>query len=103
MSKGYAEMGADWGLARGLPWGLSGKESTCSWAGGLAGGGSHVNPWLIHANAWQKPLQYCKVISLQIIKINGKKKKKGIHRNAGDISLISWLGRSPGEGNDNPL
>ena len=24
----------------------------------------------------QKPLQYCKVISLQLIKINGKKKKK---------------------------
>ena len=23
---------------------------------------------------WQKPLQYCKVISLQLIKINGKKK-----------------------------
>ena len=30
-------------------------------------------PWLIHVNAWQKPLQYCKVISLQLIKINGKK------------------------------
>ena len=25
-------------------------------------------------NVWQKPLQYCKVISLQLIKINGKKK-----------------------------
>ena len=25
---------------------------------------------------WQKPLQYCKVISLQLIKINGKKKEK---------------------------
>ena len=24
---------------------------------------------------WQKPLQYCKVISLQLIKVNGKKKK----------------------------
>ena len=24
---------------------------------------------------WQKPLQYCKVISLQLIKINGEKKK----------------------------
>ena len=32
----------------------------------------HVNPWLIHVNVWQKPLQYCKVISLQLIKINGK-------------------------------
>ena len=36
----------------------------------------HVNPWLIHVNVWQKPLQYCKVISLQLIKINGKKKNK---------------------------
>ena len=39
------------------------------------GGGTHVNPWLIHVNVWQKPLQYCKVISLQLIKINGKKKR----------------------------
>ena len=29
----------------------------------------------IHVNVWQKPLQYCKVISLQLIKINGEKKK----------------------------
>ena len=41
-----------------------------------SGWGTHVNPWLIHVNVWQKPLQYCKVISLQRIKINGKKKKK---------------------------
>ena len=27
-----------------------------------------VNPWLIHVNVWQKPLQQCKVISLQLIK-----------------------------------
>ena len=45
------------------------------WEGGL-GWGIHVNPWLIHVNVWQKPLQYCKVISLQLIKINGKKKIK---------------------------
>ena len=30
--------------------------------------GTHVNLWLIHVNVWQKPLQYCKVISLQLIK-----------------------------------
>ena len=35
--------------------------------------GTHVNPWLIHVTVWQKPLQYCKVVSLQLIKINGKK------------------------------
>ena len=44
------------------------------WEWGL-GWGIHVNPWLIHVNVWQKPLQYCKVIRLQLIKINGKKTK----------------------------
>ena len=43
------------------------------WEGG-SGWGIHVNPWLIHVNVWQKPLQYRKVISLQLIQINGKKK-----------------------------
>ena len=37
------------------------------------GWGTCVNPWLIHVNVWQKSLQYCKVISLQLIKINEKK------------------------------
>ena len=27
--------------------------------------GTLVHPWLIHANVWQKPLQYCKIITLQ--------------------------------------
>ena len=40
---------------------------------GRSGWGIHVNPWLIHVNVSQKPLQYCKVISPQLIKINGKK------------------------------
>ena len=40
--------------------------------GGESGWGTHVNPWLIHVNVWQKSLQYCKVISLQLIKINLK-------------------------------
>ena len=40
-----------------------------------SGWGTHVNPWLIHVNVWQKPLEYCKVISLQLIKINEKLKK----------------------------
>ena len=43
---------------------------------GGSGWGPHVNPWLIHVNVWQKPLQYCKVISLQLIKINEKKKRR---------------------------
>ena len=28
--------------------------------------GTHVNSWLIHVNVWQKPLQYCKIISLPL-------------------------------------
>ena len=47
------------------------------WRGRREGGsgrGTHVNLWLIHVNVWQKPLQYCKVISLQLIKINGGEK-----------------------------
>ena len=35
------------------------------WEGG-SGWGTHVHHWLIHANVWQKPPQYCKVISLQL-------------------------------------
>ena len=44
------------GWPRGMGWG--GR-----WEGG-SGWGTPVNPWLIHVNVWQKPLQYCKVISL---------------------------------------
>ena len=44
---------------------------------GDLGWGTHVNPWLIHVNVWQKSLQYCKVISLQLIKINEKNNKCG--------------------------
>ena len=52
--------------------------------GGGSGCGTHVNPWLIHVNVWQRPLQYCKVISLPLIKINLKnayqgKKKTVVH------------------------
>ena len=53
------------GWPRGMGWG--GR-----WEVG-SGWGIHVNPWLIHVNVWQKPLQYCKVISLQLIKIIRKK------------------------------
>ena len=44
------------------------------WEGG-SGWGTHVTPWLIHVNVWQKPLQYCKVISVQLIKQTNKKTK----------------------------
>ena len=60
------------GWPRGMGWG--GR-----WEGGSGWGTHvnpwliHVNPWLIHVNVWQKPLQCCKGISLQLIKIIGKK------------------------------
>ena len=59
--------------------GALGRPRGMGWRGrweGESGWGTDVNPWLIHVNVWQKPLQYCKVISLQLIKINGKKKLK---------------------------
>ena len=33
---------------------------------GLQDGGTHVPPWMIHVDVWQKPPQHCKVISLQL-------------------------------------
>ena len=57
--------------------GALGRPRGMGWRGrwwGGSGWGTHVNPWLIHVSVWQKPLQYCKVISLQLIKINGKEK-----------------------------
>ena len=59
--------------------GALGKLRGIGWRGRWEGGpgwGIHVNPQLIHVSVWQNPLQYCKVISLQLIKINEKKKKK---------------------------
>ena len=56
--------------------GALGRPRGMGWRGRRergSGWGTHVNPWLIHVNIWQKPLQYRKVISFQLIKINGKK------------------------------
>ena len=61
----------------------TGKTQRDGWGGRWEGGsgwGTHVNPWLIHVNVWQNPLQYCQVISLQLIKINGKKESAVQHR-----------------------
>ena len=57
--------------ALGRPWGM-GRGGRREWGSGW---GTHVIPWLIHFNVWPKPLQYCKVVSLQLIKINEKKWK----------------------------
>ena len=60
------------GWPRGMGWG--GR-----WEGG-SGWGTPVIPWLIHVSVWQKPLQHCKVISLQLMKINEKKNNSAIRK-----------------------
>ena len=58
--------------------GALGRPRGTGWRGRWEGGsgwGIHITPWLIHVNVWQNPLQCCEVISLQLIKINGKKFK----------------------------
>ena len=73
------------GRPRGMGWG--GK-----WEWG-SGWETHVNPWLIHVNVWQKSLQYCKVISLQLIQINGK--KRTVHKHCALVEkVVSRKGRS---------
>ena len=64
----------------GFPGGASGKESTYNAGdpGSIPGsrrspGGTHVHPWVIRVKVWQKPPQYCKVISLQLNQIKKKK------------------------------
>ena len=58
--------------AQGWCTGMGGMGWGRKWDGD-SGWGTHVNPWLTHVHVWQKPLQYCKVISLQLIKIIGEK------------------------------
>ena len=58
---------------------------------GGSGWGTLVNPWLIHVNVWQKTLQYCKVISLQLIKIIRERKKKEMPDKLQNFNLMSDL------------
>ena len=59
--------------ARGWCTGMTQRDGMGREVEGGSGWGTHVNPWLIHVNVWQKPLQYCKLISLQLIKIKEEK------------------------------
>ena len=83
------------GRPRGIRW--SGR-----WEVGV-GWRIHVYPWLIHVNVWQKPLQYCKVISLQPIK--KKKFSASIIVNKPLVEAWSerWQGRLGGGGPCLPL
>ena len=58
--------------------GALGRPRGMGWGGRREGGsgwGTHVN-LCVHVNVWQKPLQYCKEISLQLIKVNEKQNKQ---------------------------
>ena len=66
-NKSQVQVGCMWQVLRA---GALGRPREIGWGGRWEGGsgwGKHANPWLIHVNVWQKPLQYCKVISLQLI------------------------------------
>ena len=66
--------------------GALGRPRGIGWRGRWEGGsgwGIHVTPWLIHVNVWQKPLQYCKLISLQL-------KKKKTNNNRGELLCYGW-------------
>ena len=82
--------------------GALGRPRGMGWRGSWEVGSewrTHVNPWLIHVNVWQKSLQYCKVISVQLIKINEKKLRKNKTNNGmfnvfpevSETVLISFL------------
>ena len=66
----YVKQIASPGLMHETGWsGLVHWDDPGGWRGRWEGGsewGTHVHPWLIHVNIWQKPLQCCKVISLQL-------------------------------------
>ena len=75
--------------------GALGRPRGIGWRGRWEGGSGcriHVNPWLIHVNVWQKPLQYFKVVSLQLIQINGGKKKEKTKLSFGLLFCLSLLG-----------
>ena len=71
------------------------RLSSSSQGRGVQDGGTHVHPLLIHVNLWQKPPQYCKVISLQL-KLKKKKRSTSqvfcrMSRHLGLCDVFSWL------------
>ena len=50
--------------------------------------GTYVYLWLIHVDAWQKPIQYCKAIILQL-KINKIKSQK--QRTKRSMNFVSFV------------
>ena len=76
--------------------GALGRPRGIGWRGRWergSGWGIHVNPWLIHVNVLQKPLQYCKVISLQLIKKKKEKVNSNSFKMSGRITILNvfWI------------
>ena len=68
-----------------------GKEREVGGVSGCTCACTHVYPWLIHVNEWQKKtLQYCKVISLHLNKFL-KKKEKILFSISQANTTTSWL------------
>ena len=81
--------------------GALGRPRGIGWRGRWeegSGWGTHVNLWLIHFNVWQNPLQYCKVINLQLIKkIKIKKKDLFIWGALVSLCCCMWAFSSCGQ------
>ena len=84
--------------------GALGRPRGIGWRGRWEGGsgwGIHVYSGLIHANVWQKPLQYCKIISFQLInktkqnKMNEQTNKKTPSKNQFLKISAFWSLRKP--------
>ena len=77
--------------------GALGRPRGSGWRGrweGWSGWGTYVNPWLIHFNVWQNPLQYCKVIRLQLIK-KIKIKKRAVEKPCEERQAqLQWPGKT---------
>ena len=58
------------------------------WEGG-SGWGTHVHPWLIHVNIWQKPPQFYKVISFQLKKKTSFNALRKIFKYFSETHIIS--------------
>ena len=71
------------------------------WEGGL-GWGTHVNPWLIDYNVWKNRLQYCKVISLQLIK-KRKEKKQFLFETSLEVWWLRLSTSNAGVTSSNPV
>ena len=76
--------------------------------------GTHVHLWRIHVNVWQNQYNIVKFKKIIIIIINknpfifiswfpGGSDIKASAHDVGDLGSIPGSGRSPGEGNGNPL